>query len=49
MKLTKVIYQFGNNQQFDYYILDRKENAIEKDIKTLLEILQLTNQEVEEK
>ena len=32
MKLTKVIYQFGNNQQFDYYILDRKENAIEKDI-----------------
>ena len=32
MKLTKVIYQFGNNQQYDYYILDRKENAIEKDI-----------------
>ncbi len=32
MELTKVIYQFGNNQQFDYYILDKKENAIEQDI-----------------
>lgn len=32
MELQKVIYQFGNNEVFDYFILDRKENAIEKDI-----------------
>ncbi|WP_410006730.1 hypothetical protein [Aequorivita nionensis] len=32
MELEKVIYQFGNNKVFDYFILDRKENAIEKDI-----------------
>lgn len=32
MNLTKVIYQFGNNEVFDYFILDRKENGIEKDI-----------------
>lgn len=32
MNLQKVIYQFGNNEVFDYFILDRKENGIEKDI-----------------
>tara|TARA_R110000850_G_scaffold143268_3_gene265542 strand:- start:800 stop:1069 length:270 start_codon:yes stop_codon:yes gene_type:complete len=32
MNLTKVIYQFGNNEVFDYFILDRKENGIQKDI-----------------
>lgn len=32
MELQKVVYQFGNNEVFDYFILDRKENAIEKDI-----------------
>lgn len=32
MTLEKVIYEFGNNKVFDYFILDRKENAIEKDI-----------------
>jgi len=32
MDLEKVIYQFGNNEVFDYFILDRKENAIETDI-----------------
>ncbi|WP_452221326.1 hypothetical protein [Lacinutrix salivirga] len=32
MSLIKVIYQFGNNEVFDYFILDKKENGIEKDI-----------------
>lgn len=32
MDLQKVKYKFGNNEVFDYFILDRKEDAIEKDI-----------------
>lgn len=32
MELAKVIYQFGNNNRFDYYILDTRKNAIENDI-----------------
>lgn len=30
MDFKKVIYQFGNNDIFDYYILDKKEDALEE-------------------
>lgn len=32
MELKKVKYVFGNNEVFDYFVLERKENAILKDI-----------------
>ena len=31
-KLRKVIFTYGRNDIFDYYIIDEKENAIEKEI-----------------
>mgnify|MGYP000548149695 CR=1 FL=1 len=45
MELQKVIYQFGNNEVFDYFILDRKENAIEKNMTKILWLMNLAEKE----
>ena len=29
---TKVIYQYGNNNKFDYYIIDTNDNVVEEEI-----------------